>query len=71
MEFDHHKFLVRTWGDPDRLVTFLHGYGHIIPRATVNQWFRRGSIPTDRVLTLLALLEVETGARVDLKDYLI
>ena len=69
MEFDHHKFLVRTWGDPDRLVTFLHGYGHIIPRATVNQWFRRGSIPSKQFALLVELLKIDRGD-VDLRGYL-
>lgn len=69
MEFDHHKFLVRTWGDPDRLVTFLHGYGHIIPRATVNQWFRRGSIPSKQFALLIELLKIDRGD-VDLRGYL-
>ena len=69
--FNYGKFLHEKWGDPDRLVTFLHAYGHKdVQRATVNQWFRRRSIPADMALLLVALLETETGAPVSTAEYL-
>ena len=64
------KFLRDKWGDPDRLVAFLQGYGHVVPRATVNQWFRRSSIPAEHFAKLLVLLEAETGAPVSTAEYL-
>lgn len=71
MTFDYHKFLRDKWGDPDRLVAFLHQYGHTnIKRPTVNQWFRRRSIPAGEFATLMTLLEIETGAPVSTAEYL-
>lgn len=68
--FDHHRFLRDKWGDPDRLVKFLHGYGHReIARATVNQWFRRRSVPAEHFATLLTLLKID-GGEVNVEDYL-
>lgn len=70
-EFNYHRFLHDKWGDPDRLVTFLHAYGRTdVQRATVNQWFRRRSIPSDMFALLLACLEVEAGAPVSAAEYL-
>ena len=69
--FDYHRFLRDKWGDPDRLTKFLSTYGHEAPRATVNQWFRRKSIPSDYFAILLALLKLETGADVKVEDYLL
>ena len=69
MEFDHFRFLRDKWGDPDRLVAFLSGYGHDTPRATVNQWFRRGSIPSKQFALLIELLKIDRGD-VDLRGYL-
>lgn len=60
--FNHHRFLREKWGDPDRLTAFLHAYGEKkVQRATVNQWFRRQSIPSDMFAILVALLEIEHG----------
>ena len=71
MEFDYHKFLVDTWGEPERLVTFLHAYGRVNANYhTVNQWFRRKSVPSNWFAVLLALLEIETGKPVSLVAYL-
>jgi hypothetical protein len=70
-EFDYHQFLLDKWGDPDRLVAFLRGYGEIVPRATVNQWFRRRSIPTEYFGKLVAFLKVDGGeAAANVEDYL-
>jgi hypothetical protein len=69
-EFDHQRFLRDKWGDPDRLVAFLHAYNEKgYPRPTVNQWFRRRSIPSDAFALLLALLKVD-GQAVNVEDYL-
>ncbi len=58
--FDYHKFLVDKWGDPDRLLAFLHGYGHKnFRRAAINQWFRRRSIPSESFALLLTLLKID------------
>lgn len=68
--FDHDKFLRDKWGDPDRLVAFLHAYKETkYPRPTVNQWFRRKSIPSDAFALLLALLKVD-GQEANVEDYL-
>lgn len=68
---DFPKFLAERWGDPDKLLAFLHAYGHSdVQRPTVNQWFRRGSIPADRFGTLLGLIKLETGKDVPMENYL-
>ncbi len=69
--FNFGKFLRAKWGDPDRLIAFLHAYGHKeIERATVNQWFRRESIPAEKFAMLLGLLKIETGSDVAIEEYL-
>lgn len=70
--FDASSFLADRWGDPDRLLAFLRAYGHQdIQRPAVNQWFRRGRLPTEWGMTLLALVELETGAVPSVSKYLI
>lgn len=70
-EFDYHQFLRDKWGDPDRLVAFLHAYGETqYQRPTVNQWFRRRSIPAEAFAKLQALLETDTGSPVSMVGYL-
>jgi len=69
--FDFRKFLEDKWGDPDALLAFLQSYGHNeIPRPTINQWFRRGSVPAEHFATLLGLLKLETGRDVPVEEYL-
>jgi hypothetical protein len=69
--FDFSKFLMDKWGDPDKLLTFLQNYGHAdIPRPTINQWFRRGSVPAEHFALLLALLKIETGRDATVEEYL-
>ena len=69
--FDFSRFLTDKWGDPDKLLTFLHNYGHAdIPRPTINQWFRRGSVPAEHFATLVSLLKIETGKDVPIEEYL-
>ena len=70
MNFDHRRFLVDKWGDPDRLAAWLKGYGEVVERATVNQWFRRGSVPSKWLSILTALLEVEAGKPVSTAEYI-
>ena len=56
--FDFSRFLIDKWGDPDKLLAFLQNYGHAdIPRPTINQWFRRGSVPSEHFALLLSLLK--------------
>lgn len=72
MNFNARAFLVDRWGDPDKLLAFLHAYGHKeIRRATVNQWFRRGRIPSDWQVTIFALIQTETGEAANIAKYLI
>jgi hypothetical protein len=69
--FDFSKFLTDRWGDPDKLLSFLQAYGHNdIPRPTINQWFRRNSVPAEHFALLLGLLKVETGRDVPVEEYL-
>lgn len=69
--FDFKRFLEDRWGDPDKLVAFLHAYGHAdIKRAAVNQWFRRELVPTEKFALLLSLLRTETGGNVAVEDYM-
>ena len=69
--FNFQRFLREKWGDPDRLTSFLHAYDHKdVLRPTVNQWFRRKSVPAESFALLLALLETETGAPVSTVEYL-
>lgn len=69
--FDFKRFMSEKWGDPDKLLAFLHQYGHRdVERPTVCAWFRRQSIPSDRFALLLALLKMETGEAVAVEDYL-
>lgn len=72
VKFDATAFLVDRWGDPDKLLAFLHAYGHkSIVRPTINMWFRRGRLPTEWGMTLLALVELETGAPPSVAKYLL
>lgn len=72
MNLNMRAFLVDRWGDPDKLLSFLHAYGYKEMRhATVNQWFRRGRVPSDWQATLFGLIEMETGATPSLRKYLI
>lgn len=53
------------------MLTFLRAYGHKdVQRPTINQWFRRKSVPADWFATLLGLLEIETGQKVSVTEYL-
>jgi len=71
MNFNARGFLVDRWGDPDKLLAFLHAYGYNdVRRPTVNQWFRRGRIPSDWQATLFGLVKMETGASPDIDKYL-
>jgi hypothetical protein len=68
--FDFSRFLRERWGEPDKLVAFLRSYGRDIKRPTVNQWFRRNSIPSEEFAMLLSLLKIETGRDVAVEEYL-
>jgi hypothetical protein len=68
--FDAQSFLRDRWGDPDALGAFLKAYGHDVQRPMINQWFRRGRLPTEWGMTLLALLEMEMGAPPSVAKYL-
>jgi hypothetical protein len=69
--YDFNRFLADKWGDPDKLLAFLVAYGHAdIPRPTINQWFRRGSVPAEHFALLLGLLKLETGRDVPVEEYL-
>lgn len=68
--FNFQRFLREKWGDPDRLTSFLHGYDHKeFARPTVNQWFRRKSVPATAFAILVVLLQIEHGVA-DLVEYL-
>lgn len=70
-QFDAERFLRDRWRSPDDLTAFLHSYGHTsLQRAAVNQWFRRGRVPTEWGMTLLALVELETGRAPTISQYL-
>ncbi len=72
MNFNMRALLVDHWGDPDNLLAFLHAYGYKkVRRPTVNQWFRRGRVPSDWQLTLLTLAKMESGKEMDTEKYLI
>jgi hypothetical protein len=69
--FDFSKFLADKWGGPDALLAFLHAYGHDeFPRPTINQWFRRGSVPAETFALLLGLLKLDTGRDAPVEEYL-
>ena len=68
--FQIKQFLVDNFGDPDKELEFLAGYGvHYERQALYKQW-RRESIPADLLPLLLALLEIERGAPVSLVKWL-
>lgn len=69
--FDATAFLHDRWGDPDKLVAFLRVYGHEVQRPAINQWFRRGRLPTEWGMTLLALIEMENDGPISIAKYLI
>jgi len=71
IKFNYAKFLREKWGDPDRMVAFLRNYGHPVPRPTVNQWFRRGSVPAEHFAVLIALVEIDTGTPFSAVEYII
>lgn len=69
--FDAAAFLRDRWGDPDHLIAFLRIYGHDVQRPAINQWFRRGRVPTEWCATLFALIELEEGASPSVAKYLL
>jgi hypothetical protein len=72
MHFNARGFLVDNWGNPDKLLAFIEGYGvKKIRRSTINQWFRRGRLPTEWGMTLITLNKIETGKELNLEKYLI
>lgn len=69
--FDSKKFLREHFKSPSELVAFVRLYRTSAPReAAVDKWFRRGSIPSDWLPVLLALLEIDRGGPVSLIAYL-
>jgi hypothetical protein len=70
LHFDTQTFLTDRWGDAKHLTGWLRSYGCDIEFATVNQWFRRGRLPSQWGMTLLALTELETGERLSVSKYL-
>ena len=72
MDVDIRAFLVDNWGNPDKVTALLQAYGHKeVRRAAINQWFRRGRIPTEWGMRLILLAELESGATLSLRKYLI
>ena len=70
MKFQSKKFLEHHFGDSEKLLAFLAAYGHSVKPMTAYNWFRRDTIPTKWSFLLLALLEIEQGKPVSLRDYL-
>jgi hypothetical protein len=69
--FDSGTFLREKFKSPPDLLAFLTRYGGRAPReAAIDKWFRRGSIPSDWLPVMLALLEIENGRPVSLAPYL-
>lgn len=69
--FDTSNFLKERWENHDALLAFFQRYGvDTISRAALFKWFLRGSIPSDWLPVLLALLELENGRPVSLIRYL-
>ena len=70
-DFDYHRFLTDKWGDPERLLRYLHSYGYKDAKLpAVTAWFRRRSIPSEWFAVLTTLLEIEHGAPVSTAEYL-
>lgn len=64
------KFLTDHWENPDKLLAFIHAYGHAdVKRPMVNQWFRRGSLPPNWFGKLCGYLEAENGG-ISFREYL-
>ncbi len=69
--FDSTKFLRENFKSPPDLVAFAFRYGAGgLREPAVDKWFRRGSIPSDWLPVLLALLEIDRGGPVSLVPYL-
>lgn len=68
--FRTRKFLKANFADHHALVALIASYGLHPPLAdTAYKWFLRGSVPPDRLMLLLALLEMERGKPVSVAEY--
>lgn len=69
--FNAVKFLHDNFSDARALQAFLASYGVKAPPVdTVRKWFARGTIPADWLPVLLAHLELDRGAPVQLWGYI-
>jgi hypothetical protein len=68
--FDAEKFLTDAFGSPEKVKQLMRAYGLPEPKdATVYKWFRRGSVPSDWLPILLAVLEIDRGAPFSIAAY--
>ena len=69
-KFDTKAFLKANWPDAPHMRGWLRVYGiEIENQACYKQWLRE-SIPAEQFALMLALLELERGAPVSLKDFI-
>ena len=68
--FQIKQFLVDNFGDADKEMAFLAGYGIVYQRQALHKQWIRESVPADLLPVLLALLEIEQGAPVSLAKWL-
>jgi hypothetical protein len=65
------QFLRDTFGNPPSLFCFLQAYGFTkLKLSAVDKWFQRGAIPSDWFGVVLALLEIDRGAPVNVSAYI-
>lgn len=65
------EFLIKSFGNPQGLMSFLRAYNVAAPElAAVQKWFTRGSVPAAWLPVLLAYLEVDRGGPVSLISFI-
>ena len=69
--FDIHRFLEDCFGSPDGVVGLASTHGIDVPsREAVRKWFARGAIPAEWMLTLLLIVQRDTGCPVDVSKFI-
>lgn len=68
--FKARNFLDSTFGTPDRVVAAFGAYGLVSPTlCAVEKWKQRNSVPTNWLVKLLVLAELEAGEPVRLSEF--
>jgi hypothetical protein len=71
MQGDLRKFISDELHNPQNVLAMFSRYGFLGPKVSaVEKWFQRGSVPSDWLVPILALIELERGRPVSLAKYI-